>query len=246
MNIFMEKLNNTHIIKLKENNLMFIVLVRAIILYFIVVFIMRIMGKRQIGQLQPFELVIALMVSELAAMPMQNTSIPLFHGIIPIITLLVLQVLISTLQLKSETARIIFCGKPSILIEKGKINIKELKNNRLNLNDLLEELRLKDYYNLEDIEYAILETGGQISIIPKSDLEPATRKDLNIKSSQDMLPVTLILDGKINNKNLKYISKDRSWLNKQLSKKNISSDQVFLALLDSKGKLVYQLKKEGR
>ncbi len=226
---------------------MFIVLFRAIILYFVVVFIMRIMGKRQIGQLQPFELVIALMVSELAAMPMQNTSVPLFHGIIPIITLLVLQVLISTLQLKSEAARSVFCGKPSILIEKGKINIKELYCNRLNLNDLLEELRLKDYYNLEDIEYAILETGGQISVIPKSELEPATRKDLNVKSSQDTLPVTLILDGKINNNNLKLLNKDMSWLNSQLKKNNISSaDQVFLALLDSKSKFVYQLKKEGK
>ena len=226
---------------------MFILLIRSIILYFIVVFIMRIMGKKQIGQLQPFELVIALMISELAAMPMQNTSIPLFHGIIPIVTLLALQILISTLQLKSEVARLIFCGKPSILIEKGKINMKELKNNRVNLNDLMEELRLKDYYNLEDIEYAILETGGQISIIPKSELEAATRKDLNINTSQDMLPVTLILDGRINSKNLKLINKDRSWLNSQLSKRNIASaDQVLLALLDSKGKLTYQLKKEGK
>lgn len=226
---------------------MFIVLIRAIILYFIVVFIMRLMGKRQIGQLQPFELVIALMVAELAATPMQDTEIPLLHGIIPIITLLVLQVLISALQLKSEAARIVFCGKPSILIEHGKININELKNNRLNLNDLLEELRLKEYYNLEDIEYAILETGGQISIIPKSDIVPATRKDLKILPVEDKLPVTLILDGKINNNNLKFINKDESWLNGQLKKKNIlSPDQVFLALFDSKGKFVYQLKKEGK
>lgn len=225
---------------------MFIVLIRAIILYFMVVFIMRIMGKRQIGQLQPFELVIALMVAELAATPMQDTEIPLLHGIIPIITLLVLQVLISALQIKSETARIIFCGKPSILIEKGKININELKKSRLNLNDLLEELRLKEYYNLGDIEYAILETGGQISIIPKSDILPATRKDLKILPIQDKLPVNLILDGKINNNNLKLINKDESWLNSKLQKKNISSlDQVFLAALDSQGKLVYQLKKEG-
>jgi len=225
---------------------MFIVLIRAIILYFTVVFIMRVMGKRQIGQLQPFELVIALMVSELAAMPMQNTGIPLVHGIIPIITLLVLQVLISTLQLKSETARIIFCGKPSILIEKGKININELKNNRLNINDLLEELRLKEHFNIGDIEYAILETGGQISIIPKSDIQPATRKDLKILPIQDTLPVALILDGKINNKNLEVINKDKSWLNKQLKKNNIlAADEVFLASLDSKGNLSYQLKKEG-
>jgi len=105
---------------------------------------MRIMGKRQIGQLQPYELVIALMISELAAMPMQNTGIPLFHGIIPIITLLVLQVMISTLQLKSEIARLILCGQPSILIEKGKINIKELKNNRINLNPEL-FMRVKNH-----------------------------------------------------------------------------------------------------
>lgn len=226
---------------------MLIILFRSIVLYLVVVFIMRIMGKRQIGQLQPFELVIALMISELASMPMQNIGIPLIHGIIPIITLLVLQVLISTLQLKSEAARLIFCGQPSILIEKGKINIKELKNNRINLNDLLEELRLKDYFNLDDIEYAILETRGQITIIPKSELEPATRKDLNVKSSQNMLPVTLILDGKVNDRNLKLIKKDKSWLNKELNKKNISSpDQIFLALLDSQGKFVYQLKKEGK
>ncbi|CRZ33940.1 uncharacterized membrane protein YcaP (DUF421 family) [Herbinix hemicellulosilytica] len=226
---------------------MLIILFRSIVLYFVVVFIMRIMGKRQIGQLQPFELVIALMISELAAMPMQNTGIPLFHGIIPIITLLVLQVLISTLQLKSELARLIFCGQPSILIEKGKINIKELKKNRININDLLEELRLKDYYNLDDIEYAILETRGQITIIPKSEQEPATRKDLNIKSSQNKMPVTLILDGRINDRNLKLIEKDKSWLNEQLNKRNISSaEQIFLALLDSQGKFVYQLKKEGK
>ena len=226
---------------------MLIILFRSVVLYFVVVLIMRIMGKRQIGQLQPYELVIALMISELASMPMQNTGIPLFHGVIPIITLLVLQVLISTWQLKSETARLIFCGQPSILIEKGKINIKELKNNRININDLLEELRLKDYFNLDDIEYAILETRGQITIIPKSELEPATRKDLNVKSSQNMLPVTLILDGKVNDRNLKLIKKDKSWLNKQLNKNNISSaDQIFLALLDSQGKFVYQLKKEGK
>lgn len=226
---------------------MLIILFRSVILYFVVVFIMRIMGKRQIGQLQPFELVIALMISELAAMPMQNTGIPLFHGIIPIITLLVLQILITTLQLKSEAARLIFCGQPSILIENGKINVKELKKNRINLNDLLEELRLKDYYNLDEIEYAILETGGQISIIPKSEQEPATRMDLNVRSDPNTLPVTLILDGRVNDKNLKLIKKDQSWLDNQLIKNNISSaDQIFLALLNSQGNFVYQLKKEGK
>lgn len=225
---------------------MFIVLLRTIVLYVIVVFTMRIMGKRQIGQLQPFELVIAIMVSQLASIPMQDTRIPLVHGIIPIITLLILQVLISLVQLKSELARSIFCGKPSILISKGKIDIKQLKNNKFNINDLLEEIRLQGYYNIEDIEYAILETSGQLSIIPKTELEPATKQDLNVKTSQDKLPVTLILDGKINTANLKLIDKNKSWLKGQLDKNNIQSEkQVFLALIDSKGKFFFQLKQGG-
>lgn len=168
---------------------------------------MRMMGKRQIGELQPFELVIAIMVSELASLPMQDTRIPLLHGIIPIITLLVLQVIISLAELKSETARTIFSGKPSIIIKDGKIDIKQLKYDRLNINDLMEELRLQGYYNIVDIEYAILETSGQISVIPKTELEPATKQDLNIKSTQDRLPITLILDGKVNKYNLNLIEK---------------------------------------
>lgn len=234
------------ILILKGSDFMFIGLFRTIILYFVVVFTMRIMGKRQIGQLQPFELVIAIMISELASLPMQDTRIPLTHGVIPIITLLVLQVIISIVQLKSETARKIFCGKPSILIKDGKIDMNQLKNNRFNINDLLEEIRLQGYYNIEDIEYAILETSGQLSVIPKTELEPATKQDLNIQTSQDQLPVTLIMDGKVNKENLIIINKDTSWLNSQLKKNNIpSADKVFLALMDSKGKFFYQLKGGG-
>jgi len=225
---------------------LFITMFRTIILYFIVVFTMRIMGKRQIGEMQPFELVIAIMISELASMPMQDTRIPLSHGIIPIITLLLLQAVITLAELKSELARNIFSGKPSIVIKNGKLDIKELKNNRFNLNDLLEELRLQGYYNIEDIEYAILETSGQMSIIPKTNLEPATKEDLKIKYTQDKLPITLILDGKINTNNLKIIKKNKSWLMSELNKNNISSlDKVFIALIDSKGKFFYQLKEGG-
>lgn len=201
------------------------------------------MGKRQIGEMQPFELVIAIMVSELASLPMQDTRIPLIHGVIPIITLLVLQAVISFLELKSEFARTIFSGRPSIIIKDGKIVVKQLKYDRLNINDLFEELRLQGYYNIEDIEYAILETSGQISVIPKTELEPVTRQDLNITSTQDLLPVTLILDGRVNHHNLKIIEKNQSWLESQLMKNNITSVQaVFIALIDSKGKFFYQLR----
>jgi uncharacterized membrane protein YcaP (DUF421 family) len=207
---------------------------------------MRLMGKRQIGEMQPFELVIAIMVSELASLPMQDTRIPLVHGVIPIITLLLLQAVISVAELKSEVARTIFSGKPSIIIKDGKIDIKQLKYDRFNINDLLEELRLQGYYNIEDIEYAILETSGQLSVIPKTELEPASKQDLKIETTQDKLPITLILDGRVNNHNLKVIEKNNSWLQNELKKNNIPSvDKVFIALIDSKGKFFYQLKEGG-
>ncbi|SMC23782.1 Uncharacterized membrane protein YcaP, DUF421 family [Clostridium acidisoli DSM 12555] len=220
---------------------MFIIMLRTIILYTLVVLIMRIMGKRQIGELQPFELVITIMISDLASLPMQDTRIPLIHGVIPIVTLLFLEILISLLQLKSETARLVISGKPSILINKGKIDIDIMRAQRLNLNDLLEEIRLKGYYNLEDIEFAILETSGQLSIIPKTELSNTTKKDLNVKCSQDTIPITLILDGKINYKNLKILGMDEKWLLTTLHSKNINSPkEVFIALSDSKGKFYMQ------
>lgn len=225
---------------------MYIVMIRTIILYFIVVITMRIMGKRQIGQLQPFELVIAIMISELASLPMQDTRIPLMHGIIPIITLLILQVILSVIQLKSEKARAVICGIPSILIHKGQIDIAQLKNQRFNINDLLEEIRLQGYYNLEDIEYAILETSGQLSIIPKTGLTQVTKIDMKVPYSQDSLPITLILDGKINKKNLQIANRDINWLNKQLKSKNISSpEDIFIAVIDSQNKFYFQPKNKG-
>jgi len=204
------------------------------------------MGKRQIGELQPFELVITIMISDLASLPMQDTRIPLIHGVIPIITLLFLEIIISVLQLKSETARLVISGKPSILINKGQIDISIMRNQRLNINDLMEEIRLKGYYNLEDIEFAILETSGQLSIITKTELANATKKDINIKCSQDTIPITLILDGKINYKNLKISGRDEKWLLSTIHSKNISSpSKIFIALVDSKGKFYMQTYKEN-
>ncbi|AJD31232.1 hypothetical protein T258_2786 [Clostridium sporogenes] len=201
------------------------------------------MGKKQIGELEPFELAITIMISELASLPMQDSRIPLLHGIVPILTLLILQNLFSLIQLKSEKIRSLINGEPSILIEKGKIDFQELKNQRFNINDLMEELRLQGYYDLENIEYAILETSGQLSIIPKTGESPVTKKDLSLQFTQERLPVTLILDGKINKNNLKLIKKDEKWLENKLKKDNISSyDELLIAILNSKGNLYYQKK----
>ena len=223
---------------------LFTVLIRTAILYLLVIITMRLMGKKQIGQLEPFELAITIMISELAALPMQDTRIPLIHGVIPILTLLLLQTIVSLLQLKSIKMRALINGTPSVLIKNGQLDIKELKSQKFNINDLMEELRIKGYYNIEDIEYAILETSGQISIISKTELDYATKKDMNVKCTQDTLPVTLIIDGKVIYENLKLIKQDMNWLKKNLNKNNINDiNDAFIALLDSQGKFYYQKNK---
>ncbi|MGL5087361.1 MAG: YetF domain-containing protein [Clostridium sp.] len=144
---------------------MFIVLLRTIFLYFLVVIVMRLMGKRQIGELQPYEFVITIMISDLAALPMQDTRLPLLLGIIPIITLLFVKTLLSQLQLKSQLARRVLEGEPCIMVYKGKVNFKGLKKQQINLDELMEELRLAGHFDLEEIEYAILENNGQLSFL---------------------------------------------------------------------------------
>lgn len=148
---------------------MFIVLIRTIFLYALVILVMRLMGKRQIGELQPYEFVITIMISDLAALPMQDTRLPLILGIIPIITLLFIKTVLTQLQLKSQSARKFLEGEPSILIRKGKINFKALKSQQINLDELMEELRLAGYFDLNEIEYGILENNGQMSFLTSSN-----------------------------------------------------------------------------
>jgi uncharacterized membrane protein YcaP (DUF421 family) len=204
------------------------------------------MGKRQIGQLQPSELVVALVIADLAAVPMANVGIPLINGIIPIITLFIMEELLSYISLKSERARGFICGKPSILIERGIIVEEELRKLRYNLNDLLEQLRLKNFSNIEDIDYAIVETSGQLSVIPKAEKKPVTLKDMNIKANAQHLPVTIIIDGRMISDNLHKIGLSSNWLTNELKKNNIvSSKDVFFAYLNPEKKFVYQLKENS-
>ncbi len=222
---------------------MLIVIARTLILYSMVVIIMRVMGKREIGQLQPFELVIAIMISELAAIPMQNTGIPLINGIAPILTLLMAQVVLSYISLKSNRARAIICGTPSVLIENGKIKENELKKLRYNLNDLLEQLRAKNVPNISDVEFAILETSGQLSVMPKSQKRPVIPEDMNLPTKYEGLPYPLIIDGEILHKNLQKLNLDVAWLNQELSNFNITdAKHVLFASLDTQGNLFYQKK----
>ena len=225
---------------------MLVVFVRALVLYLVVVVSMRIMGKRQIGQLQPFELAIAIMISDLAAVPMQNTGIPLVNGIIPILTLLIAQLLMSLLSLKSIRARALICGKPTILIEKGKIKEEELRKELYTLNDLLEQLRIKNFPNIADVEYAILETNGQLSVIPKSQKRPLTPQDMDIKTDYEGITFDAIIDGHILENNLKIAGKNVQWLLKEIHKQQYAKPQdIFFACIDSSGNLICQPHEKG-
>ena len=222
---------------------MLLILIRTLILYAGVVVVMRVMGKQEIGQLQPFELVIALMIADLAAIPMANTGVPLANGLVPILALLVAQVFLSYAALKSITFRGILCGTPSILVKNGQIVESELKRIRYNINDLLEQLRVKNISNIADVEFAILETGGKLSVIPKSQKRPLMPEDLQIPTKYEGIPMTLIIDGQIINNNLELINLDKNWLSRELAKFGIDNHQkVLFASLDTNGKLFWQLK----
>lgn len=226
---------------------MLLVIIRTLILYIATVLLLRVMGKRQIGQLQPYELVVIIMISELAAIPMQNTGIPLLSGLIPIFILVAAQVSLSYISLKSEKARGTICGKPSIVIEKSRIVEEELRRLRYNLNDLLEQLRLKDVPDISDVEFAILETSGQLSVILKSEKRPVEPRDLNIAPQYEALPTTLIIDGHVIKENLTRVNRNIDWLQKELSKSGVKNiADVFFASLDAHEQLYYQLKSSAQ
>ncbi len=218
-----------------------ILTIRTIILYVFIVLILRLLGKRQIAQLQPFELVIILMISELAAVPSQDIAIPLLNGVIPILVLLVVGEVIAYATLKNEKARNIICGKPTIVIEKGKIMESELVRMRYNLTDLLEQLRIKNAPNIADVEYAIMETNGELSVILKSAKRPVIPEDLKLKTKYEGVPYTIISDGKIQYDTMRIAQVDMKWLESELKKANIKdARQVLLASLDSAGNLFIQ------
>jgi uncharacterized membrane protein YcaP (DUF421 family) len=222
---------------------MIIVVIRTLILYTLVIVALRLMGKREIGQLQPFELVVIIMISELAAIPSENIGIPLLSGIIPILVLLLTSLTLAWISLKSERARAVICGTPSILIQRGRILEDELRKNRYNLTDLLEELRIKNIPNIADVEFAVLETNGQLSVFPKSQKRPTTPEDFHITPQYEGLPSTIIMDGNLNTKNLQQANKDLNWLTGELHKQSIDKiENVLIASLDSSGTLYVQAK----
>ncbi len=223
---------------------MLITLIRSILLYIIVLIVMRVMGKREIGQLQPFELAISIMIADLASIPMADVGIPISNGIIPILGLLVMHLIISFMNIKSMKIRGVVCGKPSILIYRGKIDEKALKKERFTLNELQERLRGNNVFNLGDVEYAILETSGQITVIQKTNKRTTIPEDFNIMPEYEGIPYDLVVDGKIMYENLKQIGKNEIWLEKQVEKFKMKPEEALIVTYDGKGQIFCQKKEK--
>lgn len=217
---------------------MLVVLIRSILLYIVVLVSLRLMGKGEIAEMNSFDLVITLLIAEVAAVPMENNNIPLINGVAAVTGLIVMQIVISYLALKSRTVRVLLSGKPSILIEKGSINYKELKKERVTIDELLEQLRVQGYFKISDVQYAILETDGNLSIL-------ATPSYKNPPSSEfKHLPLSLIIDGKVIKHNINLIEKDNNWLLGILKSNHIKNiKDVLLCVIDENDKIYIQEKK---
>ena len=224
---------------------MLLIFIRAILLYSLVLVVMRFMGKREIGQLQPFELAISIMIADLATTPMAEPGTPITYGVIPILSLLVMHLLISTINMKSIKMRGILCGKPSILIYRGRINEQALKKENFTINELQERLRGNNVFNLSDVEFAILETSGQISVITKPGKRIVTLDDMEIEAKYEGIPYDLVIDGKVMLDNLKKISKSREWLNKEVGKFDMKPEEALIVTIDANSKIFCQ-KKENK
>ncbi len=217
--------------------------IRSIILYLVVLIITRLMGKREIGQLQPFEFVISIMIANLAVIPMSDIGMSIFNGIVPILGLLTMHLMIALFNLKSVRFRRIVCGKPTILVSKGKVDEDALKKERFNVSELQERLRENNIFNLSDVEYVILETNGDISVMTKTEKMTPTLEDLKIKKKYEGLTYNLVMDGVIIYSNLQILNKDKIWLNKQLKKYKLKPEDVLVATINEAGDFYCQGKK---
>lgn len=226
---------------------MVIAFVRTIILYLLIIAGIRLMGKRQVGELEPSELVLALIIADLAAVPMQDFGIPLLSGIIPILTLLSITMIISVLSMKSVRFRALLCGRPSIIVENGKLKQTEMKKNRFTVDELMEELRMKGITDISTVKYAILETNGQISVLPFADQKPPAAKDVGVAPDEAGLPLVIINDGKVLEHNLKLRGYEENWLEKQLRTHGVKHpEQVYLLTADELGRVYFSQKEKEK
>ena len=217
---------------------MLITFIRTIIMYFFVVLTLRLIGKRQIGELEPSELVVTIVISEVASLPIQDTSQPIANSLIAIFLLLILEVIISFSAYKSFDARKFFYGKPSVFYEKGHINQSEMEKQRFNINDLMEVVRNNGAVSLDEVEYVIMETNGNVSVIPNEKNKPLTAGDMNINAEPPQISYVIVDNGKINRSNLKRLGYNDDWLDKQLAAHRQKLSDVFCMTADRSGTIV--------
>ncbi len=222
---------------------MIIAVIRTVILYLLIIIGIRLLGKRQIGELEPSELVLSLIIADLAAVPMQDFGIPLIMGVLPILTLLCLSAILSVLTVKSIRFRALLCSRPSVVIQDGKILPKEMEKNRFTVDELMEELRMAGITDLSKVKYAVLETTGRISVLPYAEEQPVTVKNMGLKVAENGLPLILVSDGHVLSHNLKARKLSMGWLKDQLASRNVKDlHQVFLLTVDE-AENVYLVKK---
>ena len=222
---------------------MLVLFIRVQIIYFVVLLFLRIMGKRQIGEMQPYELVITLIIADLACIPMAELAVPLVHGIVPIFTLLILHFFICVIARKSLKARYILTGRPAIIVSPKGINYQELKKLNMTIDDLIEALRSCEVFTLDDVAYAIMETNGKICVIKKASVDNVSREDMNIEVEPAGLPVNIIMDGKVMEENVTLTGIDEQFINQCLQKAQINKiKEVLLFTLDNNGNVFLQAK----
>ena len=212
---------------------------RTLLLYMVLIFCVRLMGKRQIGEMEPAEFVVTMLLANLAAIPMQDGAIPLYSGLVSILTVLGMELVLSGLIMHSVVVRRFLCGKPVILINNGKILQENLRRTRVTLDELTGHLREKDVLDIRTVQYAILETDGSLSVFPYPKERPASAKDAGIHPKQQFLPVTIIEDGYLSQENLKHAGKDEAWLNQVLRENHAEAQETLLLTVDAADKVLW-------
>ena len=223
---------------------MLISYLRTAFLYLVLILSIRMMGKRQIGQMEASEFVVTMLVANLASIPMQDAAIPLYSGLLPILVVLGMELTLSGLILRSVLVRRFFCGKPVILIDNGKVLLENLRKTRVTLDELTGHLRQKDVLDIETVQFAILETDGSLSVFPYPQERPAAAREAGIQTEKQYLPITIIEDGYVSKDNLKKAGKDAAWLEKTLNRHQASRQDTLLLMVDQ-GEHVIFLRKES-
>ena len=219
--------------------------IRTIILYLVLIAVIRLMGKRQIGQMEPSEFVVTMLVANLASIPMQDGGIPLFSGLVPILTVLGMELLLAAAAMGSVWVRRVLCGKPVILIENGKVNQKALRATRVTLDELTGHLREKDVLDIQSVQYAILETNGNLSVFPWPKEKPALAKEAGVQVKSQYLPISIIEDGYLYGENLAVAKRDKKWVQQVLDEHRTSLKQTWLLTVDEKGHVLWLPKEDS-